>query len=176
MRIALVLLLCSSLSTAAAHGTADNHLQLVVVGSRVKMNIGVDMRVLSIVDDDRDGYAGLDELASARERFDRWLGQALKVSNERGSVGDVVFADVTSDLEIAEAHGDRVDHARVLRTLAFAERPRALLLDLTGLQEIVPDLRVTVVNASSGKVYRLREFSEVALVPIPHAVASSRIE
>ncbi len=167
MRIILILLLCSAASTAAAHGSADNHLQLVVVGSRVKMNIGVDMRVLSIVDNNRDGYAGLDELAAGRARFDRWLGEALKVSNEHGSSGGVVFADVTSDLVIAETHGDRVDHARVLRTLAFAERPRALVLDLERLLKIVPDLKVTVVNASSGKVYRLRKLSEVALVPIP---------
>jgi len=169
MRIVLVLLLCSVVSTAAAHGTADNHLQLVVVGSRVKMNIGVDMRVLSIVDEDRDGYAGLDELASGRERFDLWLGQALKVRNEYGSAGNVVFADVTSDLDIARTHGDRVDHARVLRTLAFAERPKALVLDLARLTAVVPDLKVTVINAASGKVYRLRSVSEVALVPIPGA-------
>ena len=166
MRFALVLLLCSIVSSAAAHGTADNHLQLVVVGTRVKMNMGVDMRVLSIVDEDRDGYAGLDELASNRERFDRWLGQTLKVSNEHGSGGSVVFADVTSDLGVARTLGDRVDHARVLRTLAFAERPRVLVLDLAHLAQIVPDLRVSVINAASGQVYRLRKVSETALVPI----------
>ena len=167
MRFVLALLLCSALSTAAAHGTADNHLQLVVVGTRIKMNISVDMRVLSIVDEDGDGYAGLDELASGRERFDRWLSEALKVSNEHGSGGNVVFADVTSDLGIAQTYGDRVDHARVLRTLAFTERPRVLVLDLARLARIVPDLRVSVINASSGKVYRLRKVSETALVPIP---------
>ena len=91
MRTAFTLLLFAVMPTAVAHGTADNHLQLVVVGSHVKMNIGVDMRVLSIVDEDRDGYAGLDELASARERLDRWLGEVLKVSNEHGSGGNVVF-------------------------------------------------------------------------------------
>ena len=167
MRIILVLLLCSALSTAAAHGTADNHLQLVVVDTRVKMNIGVDMRVLSIIDEDGDGYAGLDELASSRERFDRWLGEILKVSNEHGSGGNVVFADVTSDLDIARTYGDRVDHARVLRTLAFAERPRVLVLDLARLARLVPDLQVSVINAASGKVYRFDKVSGTALVPIP---------
>ena len=79
------------------------------------------------------------------------------------------FSDVTSDLVIAEAHGDRVDHARVLRTLGFAERPRVLVIDLARLVEIIPDLEVTVVNAASGKVYRLGNVSEVVLVPIPGA-------
>ncbi|MEO1245464.1 MAG: hypothetical protein AAFX56_07215 [Pseudomonadota bacterium] len=157
LRILSALTLFLSATVCWAHGAADNHLQLVVVDHRVRINLGVDMRILNLVDADRDGYAGLDELKAYRGSLDAWLHGSLRVRNEQGNPGELVFADVTSDLRIAREHGDRVEHARIIRTLEFADRPRGLQLDLATLTSVIPELRVTVVDASSGRVYRVND-------------------
>lgn len=162
-----LLLMILAVPPAFAHGTADNHLQIMVIGDRVKMNMVVDMRVLGIADADDDGYASLDELAVASHRLEDWVRRTLDVRDASGNSGDVVFADVTSDLNIAKANGDRVDHARILQTLAFADAVSELRLDLGGLASIVPELRVTVTDAASGMRYRLRDPRAAQTVRLP---------
>ncbi len=151
----LLLVLILTATTAAAHGTADNHLQLVIIGDRVKMNIVVDMRVLDLADVDGDGYASLEELAAESRRIDAWIDESFRVTDGDGNAGVVVFADVTSDLDVARANGDRVDHARILRTVEFPAAVQRLRIDVAQLALAVPDLRVTVIDAVSGKRYRL---------------------
>ena len=150
-----------------AHGTADNHLQIVVIDDRIKMNITADMRVLNIVDRDRDGYASLAELREQRERLTDWVTNTLDVSDQRGDRGTLVFADLTSDLNIAKTLGDRVDHARIIRTLAFAAAPRNLRVNLETRATLVPDLKVTYIDASSGLYYRLRDPLQPQSLTIP---------
>ena len=150
---------------AAAHGSADNHLQILVLGDRVKMNIVVDMRVLHIADVDEDGYASLDELAARRERLERWIGESFDVKGD-GDRGHVAFADITSDLNIARANGDRVDHARILRTLEFPGPITELQIALSRLARTVPDLKVTVIDAASGRRYTLDNLLEARTVSL----------
>lgn len=166
-RIALLLALTLWGLNSAAHGTADNHLQIMIIDDRIKMNITVDMRVLQTVDSDTDGYASLAELAEHRESFNNWVTKAFDVTDQSGSAGAVVFADVTSDLNIAGEHGDRVDHARILQTVQFAETPKELRLNLGALATLVPELRVTVIDASSGLTYKLLEPMRPQSVPMP---------
>ncbi len=165
--ILTALLLCSVDGTA--HGTADNHLQIMVIDDRVKMNITVDMRVLNIVDSDKDGYASLAELRDQRERLKDWVTKMLDVSDEDGDRGTIVFADLTSDLNIAKTNRDRVDHARIMRTLEFAKAPERLRVNLGGLATLVPELKVTVIDASSGLKYRLRDPSQPQSLALPGA-------
>lgn len=151
----------------AAHGTADNHLQIMIIDDRVKMNITVDMRVLKIVDEDKDGYAGLAELARQRESFRAWVEKSFDITDQAGGAGAVIFADVTSDLNIARELGERVDHARVVQTVRFDAVPRELRLDLSALATLVPELRVTIIDASSGLTYKLHDPIRPQSVPVP---------
>ena len=153
--------------SCAAHGTADNHLQIMIIDDRVKMNITVDMRVLTVIDEDKDGYASLAELAEQRESFRAWIEQSLDVTDQDGNAGAVVFADVTSDLNIARERGDRVDHARIVQTVQFDAVPKELQLDLIALATRVPELRVTVIDASTGLTYKLLDPMRPQLVPVP---------
>lgn len=154
-------------TTTLAHGTADNHLQIMVVDNRIKMNIVVDMRVLEMADGDNDGYAGLDELATHSGDIKDWANQALRITDGQGSAGQVVFADLTSDLDIADAYDGRVDHARLLQTVRFPAELRELRLDLRQLVERVPELRVTLIDAATGKRYRLRTPGRVHEILLP---------
>lgn len=156
-RILLMLWALCSCWTAAAHGNADNHLQVLLVDNRVKMNITVDMRVLQAVDDDGDGSASLEELAAHRDSLQSWIRQSMAVADQAGNPGERVFADVTSDLNIARDHGDRVEHARILQTLVFDDVPEELRIDVAALARVLPELRVTVVDASTGLRYALRD-------------------
>lgn len=166
-RIALLLVLMLSGSICEAHGTADNHLQIMIIDDRIKMNITVDMRVLQAVDNDKDGYASLAELREHRESFGTWVAKTFDVTDKSGSAGAVVFADVTSDLNIASELGDRVDHARIVRTVQFAAAPNELRLNLGALATLIPELRVTVIDASSGLTYRLFDPTRPQSIPIP---------
>lgn len=151
----------------AAHGTADNHLQIMVVDDRIKMNITVDMRVLQEIDTDGDGYASLTELRQQGSYLKDWARRAIDVTDQCGSGGEVIFADITSDLTIARDHGDRVDHARILQTLKFAAAPQELQLNLADLAIRVPELRVTIIDASTGLKYRLPDPVQRQSVPMP---------
>jgi hypothetical protein len=152
----------------SAHGTADNHLQIMVIDKRIKMNIVIDMRLLGIADADNDGYASLDELKSHSEGLRRWIEHAFDVTDSEGNAGNVLFADITSDLNIARENGDRVDHARVLQTVEFADPLRELRVDLGTLVSLVPELRVTLIDAASGLRYKLRQPGEAQLVALPN--------
>ena len=153
--------------TCVGHGSADNHLQIMLVDDRIKMNITVDMRVLQSVDADRDGYASLAELRERGQSLRDWMEDAFDVTDQHGKSGTVVFADVTSDLNIARELGGRVDHARILQTLQFAEAPAELQLNFGVLAALVPELRVTVIDAESGLTYRLRDPARKQTVPMP---------
>ncbi len=166
-KVALLLVLMLWSVGAAAHGTADIHLQLMVVDNRVKLNITVDMRVLKVMDNDKDGYASLAEIREHRDKFGAWVANSLEVGNENGDTGTVVFADVTSDFHIAAELGDRVDHARIVQTVQFDAPPRELRLDLRTLASLVPELRVTVIDASSGLKYKLLDPNRPQSVPMP---------
>ena len=150
-----------------AHGTADNHLQVMIVDDRVKLNITVDMRVLQRIDEDNDGYASLAELTEHRGGFQEWIRDTLKIVDEGGNAGTVVFSDVTSDLNIAHARGDRVDHARILQTLLFDDVPEELRVNVAVLAMLVPELRVTVIDASTDLTYELRDPSRPQTVVMP---------
>ena len=78
-----------------------------------------------------------------------------------------VFADVTSDLNIARDHDDRVDHARILQTLQFETEPRGLRLNLAVLATLIPELRVTIIDSSSGLTYKLLDPMRRQSVPMP---------
>ncbi|MEM8982743.1 MAG: hypothetical protein AAGC71_06930 [Pseudomonadota bacterium] len=145
-RLLLALLALAACTEAAAHGVADNHLQLIVSDNRVKLNIVVDMHVLELIDTDGDGYAGLDELRAERTRLSAWLDQAIRITGPSGRVGDVTFADVTCDLDIAAANGDRVDHARVIRTVQLPTSSDLVRIDYALLAQTVPHLKVSVVD------------------------------
>ena len=153
--------------SCSAHGTADNHLQIVVIDNRIKMNITVDMRVLQMVDKDGDGYASLAELRQQTTSLRDWVRTAFDVTDQTGSEGDVIFADITSDLDIARENGDRVDHARILQTLEFATAPQALEVNLGDLATRVPELRVTIIDASTGLKYRLLDPMQRRTVSMP---------
>ncbi|MEM9208128.1 MAG: hypothetical protein AAGA61_02685 [Pseudomonadota bacterium] len=150
-----------------AHGAADNHLQIMVIDNRIKMNIVVDMRVLDRVDADEDGYASLDELAAQSPAIQSWVRETLTVADNMGNAGQVVFADITSDLHIAGANGDRVDHARIVQTLTFPAAVNELQLDLGDLARLVPELRVTIIDAKTGLQYRLRDPSIAQSITLP---------
>jgi hypothetical protein len=167
IRIALLLVLTLSASICPAHGTADNHLQIMVIDNRVKMNITVDMRVLQAVDMDKDGYASLAELAEHHASFRTWVAKLFDVSDQNGNTGAVVFADVTSDLNIASEFGDRVDHARIVQAMQFAAAPKELQLNLGAIAALIPELRVTVIDASSGLTYKLLDPMRSQSVPMP---------
>ncbi|MEL7451338.1 MAG: hypothetical protein AAFN78_19145 [Pseudomonadota bacterium] len=165
-RLALMLFVAWS-HGAAAHGTADNHLQIMLVDERVKLNITVDMRLLGVVDANKDGFASLDEMARRRALLDAYLVHLLGVTDQDGDEGTLAFADVVADLDVAQENGGRVDHARVIRTLAFDGRPEALRLDFAKLVEAVPNLRVTMIDAASGMKFRLRDPSQRQQVTLP---------
>lgn len=152
---------------SAAHGVADNHLQIMIIDDRLKMNITVDMRVLQAVDEDGDGYASLAELGEHSEMLRAWVRQSFDVTDQRGDAGEVVFADVTSDLNIARAHGDRVDHARIVQTLRFTATPQEINVDLIALATLVPDLRVTIIDGATGLKYRLLDPMQRQSVKMP---------
>lgn len=166
-RILLLIALSLSSLDGAAHGSADNHLQIMVMDNRIKVNITVDMRVLNIVDRDKDGYASLAELGEQREGLTDWVTKTLDVSDQGGDRGTIVFADITSDLNIAKTLGDRVDHARIVRTMEFSEPPRELRVNLRALATLVPELKVTVIDASSGRKYRLSDPLQPQSLRIP---------
>lgn len=167
LRTTVVIALMLLSAVAAAHGSADNHLQLMVVGNQLKLNITVDMQVLNAVDTDRDGFASLHELAQQREAFAALLATLLDVTDQNGAAGRLAFADVVSDLDVARANGDRVDHARVVRTVAFDAPTSALRLNLTSLSERIPHLRVTLIDAASGKTLRVRNPAVKQQVSLP---------
>jgi hypothetical protein len=166
-KIALLLTLILWSLSCAAHGVADNHLQIMVVDDRIKMNITVDMRVLQSVDEDGDGYASLSELSQHGENLRTWVRSSFEVTDQGGDAGDVIFADVTSDLNIARDHDDRVDHARILQTLQFETEPRGLRLNLAVLATLIPELRVTIIDGSSGLTYKLLDPMRRQSVPMP---------
>lgn len=149
------------------HGSADNHLQVLLIDDRVRMNITVDMRVLQSVDANRDGYASLAELRAHGPRLRDWVGDVFTVADQDGESGTVVFEDVTSDLNIARELGDRIDHARILRTLQFSQAPTELRLNFGVLATLIPELRVTVIDAETGLKYRLRDPAREQTVPLP---------
>ena len=149
------------------HGSADNHLQILLIDDRIKMNITVDMRLLQSVDANRDGFASLAELRARGSDLQDWVEDVFDIADQDGESGTVVFADVTSDLNIARELGGRVDHARILRTLQFAEPPTELRLNFGVLVALVPELRVTVIDAETGLKYRLREPARKQTVPVP---------
>ncbi len=161
------LLVVLAATPVAAHGTADNHLQIMVVDDRVKMNMVVDMRVLSLADLNGDGFASLDELASKSDELREWVQQSFKVTDGQGDPGSLVFADLTSDLNIASENGDRVDHARILRTVAFPESITELHMDLERLALVIPELRVTVIDATTGMRYRMRDPGVAQTIRLP---------
>jgi len=158
----LVLIFVASL--ACSHGTADNHLQIMVVDDRIKMNIVVDMRVLAMADADKDGYASLMELAEQSQDIKDWLRYSIDVTDDLGNAGQVVFSDITSDLNIARANGDRVDHARILQFVEFSEALTGLTVDLSQLARVVPELRVTIIDAASGKRYKLPDPRDILTI------------
>lgn len=166
-KIALLLTLILWSLSCAAHGVADNHLQIMVVDDRIKMNITVDMRVLQTVDEDGDGYASLSELEGHGEKLRTWVRKSFEVTDQAGNEGEVVFADVTSDLNIAGDHDDRVDHARILQTLQFETEPQGLRLNLGALATLVPELRVTIIDGSTGLTYKLLDPKRRQSVPMP---------
>jgi hypothetical protein len=131
------------------------------------MNITVDMRVLRVADEDGDGYASLSELRQHRHYLRAWVRRSFDVTDQAGKAGDVVFADVTSDLNVARDHGDRVDHARILQTLQFATAPQELHVNLAALATLVPELRVTVIDGSTGLTYKLQDPMRSQSVPMP---------
>jgi hypothetical protein len=153
--------------SGAAHGVADNHLQIMVVDDCIKMNITVDMRVLQTVDQDGDGYASLSELDRNGEQLRSWVRKSFEVVDQSGDPGEVVFADVTSDLNIARGQGDRVDHARILQTLQFETEPQELRLNLAKLATRIPELRVTVIDGATGLTYKLLDPTRRQSVPMP---------
>ncbi|MBT8083018.1 MAG: hypothetical protein KJO56_11385 [Gammaproteobacteria bacterium] len=122
-----MLLLILVASQGSAHGTADNHLQIMVVDNRIKMNIVVDMRVLHIADADKDGYASLEELAARSHEIKRWVRQSFSVTDSDDNSGNVVFADITADLNIASANGDSPSNARPVSAGQRARRCPNLL-------------------------------------------------
>lgn len=139
-----------------AHGSADNHLQIVVMERTLKLNISVGMEVLSRCDANDDGSVSLGELDQERTALETWLSTVLLISNENAQAPTQVFSDITSDLDLAAAHSNRIEYARVIRTFEFAEKPRALRIDLRSLAELLPTLKVTIIDAASGKKYRVR--------------------
>lgn len=167
-RIVLLFALIVWSSGSGAHGTADNHLQIMIVDDHVKMNITVDMRVLAVVDSDNDGYASLAELTEYRNRLKAWVAKSIDVTDQDNSAGAVVFEDVTSDLDIAREQGDRVDHARIVQTLQFDEVPKELRLNLGALASLVPELRVMIIDASTGFRYRMLDPTQPQSVPMPN--------
>ena len=152
---------------AQAHGVADNHLQVMIVDDRIKLNITVDMRVLSNVDADDDGYASLNELRDSRESLDAWFDEHVRIEDESGSAGVTVFSDVTTDLDIADDQGGRFDHARIVRTIKLDQPLDSLWLNTQALQSIIPELRVTLIDAASGRKYRLSDPGEGQWITIP---------
>ena len=166
MKYVLALVFLSA-TQASAHGVADNHLQIMVVDNRIKMNIVVDMRVLAIADADTDGYASLDELAARSHEIKEWVSQSFKVSDSSGEPGSIVFADVTSDLNIASAKDGKVDHARILQTLAFPGPVTDLKVDLEQVARLVPELRVTIIDAATGLRYKLRDPRTAQTITLP---------
>ena len=166
MKYVLVLVFMSA-TQVSAHGAADNHLQIMVVDNRIKMNIVVDMRVLAIADADTDGYASLDELAARSHEIKEWVSQSFNVSDSSGEPGSIVFADVTSDLNIASAKDGKVDHARILQTLAFPGPVTDLKVDLEQVARLVPELRVTIIDAATGLRYKLRDPRTAQTITLP---------
>ncbi|MCP4299080.1 MAG: hypothetical protein GY783_00720 [Gammaproteobacteria bacterium] len=166
-KIALLLTSILWSLSCEAHGVADNHLQIMVIDDRIKMSITVDMRVLQTVDEDGDGYASLSELNQHGEDLRAWVRKSFAITDKAGDAGEVVFTDVTSDLNIARDHGDRVDHARILQTLQFSTEPQEMRLNLAALATLVPELRVTIIDGSTGLTYRLLDPMRRQSVPMP---------
>ena len=155
--------------SAHGHGVADNHLQVMIVDDRVKVNITVDMRVLSSIDTDNDGYTSLDELRDNRKSLDAWFDERVRIRDQSGSSGAVVFSDVTTDLNLADNHGGRFDHARIVRTIKLDDQLDSLWLNAQALQSIIPELRVTLIDAATGKKYRLSDPGRAQWIAIPSA-------
>ncbi|MEM6639842.1 MAG: hypothetical protein AAF610_08060 [Pseudomonadota bacterium] len=155
----LVLLAAAS----RAHGTPDNHLVVVVSETRIKMNIVVGDRVLSLADANRNGVVVLKELQAGRDRLNSWFNDAVVIRSSAGASPSIAFKDLTTDLVHIEASG-HVDHARFRRTLVFDTAPAAIDLNSGGLFDRIPTLQVTVVNTINGERKRLRSpFQNVTL-------------
>mgnify|MGYP001813826601 CR=1 FL=1 len=78
-----------------------------------------------------------------------------------------MFADVTTSLDIAATNGDRVDHARVLQTVVYPETLGVLQLDFGMLVKRVPGLKVTLIDAGSGKRVRVQRPGQAQTIPLP---------
>jgi hypothetical protein len=152
----IVVLLALAPATLLAHGLADNHLQIMVVDDRIKLNITVDMAVLQRIDRDGDGYVSFAELGDGRAGFENWFDSAVQIGDGSGDQPRKIFADLTTDLPMAEANGHRFDHARIVQTFTLDMPPESVTIDARSLWQVIPNLRLTVIDAASGRKFRVR--------------------
>jgi hypothetical protein len=115
-------------------------------------------------------YTSLSELRDQGDYLRSWVRRSFDVANELGDTGEVAFADVTSDLTIARAQGDRVDHARIVQTPKFATALAALHVNLAEIASLVPELQVTIIDGATGSRYRLRDPMLSQAVRMPQRV------
>ena len=64
--------------------------------------------------------------------------------------------NVAAAVDIARGQGDRVDHARIVRTVEFDDAPSEPRLACAIPASRIPELRVTIIDAASGLKYRRR--------------------
>lgn len=150
-----------------AHGTADHHLVITLAGERVKMNMTIDDRVLRSASGVEDSLITVDALRGARDALARWADESFLIADHTGSPGTIVFHDVTTDLTHADPQSGAIHYARVLRTVSFGREADVLYLDLAPLSRLIPELKVTILDAASGRRYRLLNPGIPQAVPIP---------
>lgn len=167
IKMAAATALLTAQAASNAHGTADHHLVITLAGERIRMNITVDDQVLRSASGAGDGEITIDTLREEREALVRWADESFLVADHKGSSGTVVFHDVTTDVTHADPQDGAIHYARVLRTIDFGRRAETLYLDLSRLARLVPELRVTVVDAAGGRRYRLLNPAIPQSVPIP---------
>ncbi|MEM7081557.1 MAG: hypothetical protein AAF465_02405 [Pseudomonadota bacterium] len=163
--------LCSS---SGAHGTPDNHLVMVVADRQIKLSMVLGEQALMIADVDQDGHVALHEMRASSATLNAYFNRVIRVSDERGEQGRVRFADLTTDLDHVAANDDRVDHARLVRTLDFDRALVAITLDVTLLARAIDGMRVTVIDANSGQKSRLSGLRTFQTIRLPIDQQESR--
>lgn len=167
IKLAAATALFTAQVSSHAHGTADHHLVITLSGERIKMNMTVDDDVLGSASGSGDRVVTVDTLRDEKEALERWAERSFLVADDTGSPGTVVFHDMTTDLTHADPDSGAIHYARVLRTVSFGRRAEMLYLDLSSLARLIPELKVTLVDATSGRRYRLLNPGIPQSVPIP---------
>jgi hypothetical protein len=68
---------------------------------------------------------------------------------------------------IASAKSGKVDHVRILQTIAFPGPVTDLKVDLEQVARLVPELRVTIIDAATGLRYKLRDPRTAQTITLP---------